>query len=702
MPSKRDLREKYSRLMKGAVDAAPFTVGDNGDEPLCNHSDNPTFESILNLRFQRRTLMKGSIAAAVGAMFAAPALEALRPEAAEAITVSPLLGFQAIPVSTADSVVVPPGYTVRVLTPWGEPITGDYPAYSPSNTGVQQGMQVGMHHDGMHFFPIEGRDPYQGSSTDGLLVMNHEYVEPRFLHAAARGMALTSDRVPMVGNQRDSDQVLKELNAHGVSVVRIRRESNGTWAVVRDDRNRRITGLTPMEISGPVRGSDLVKTRYSPNGTRTRGTLNNCAHGVTPWNTYLTAEENWAGYFRNGDTRPDANGQAQPNLPREHARYGVRPEVSRYGWELASSGADEFRRFDASSTGANPTQDYRNEPNTFGWVVEINPFDPNSTPVKRTALGRFAHEGVVFQEPIEGQPIVAYSGDDSRFEYIYKYVSAEPYRRATAGGHLLDNGTLYVAKFNADGTGQWIALAHGQNGLTAANGFRNQAEVLVNTRAAADFVGATKMDRPEWGAVNPINRQVYFTLTNNTRRTAEQVDAANPRADNKHGHIIRWSEGNSLTSTTFQWDLFVVAGSPQDSRKLSGQPLDASNIFSAPDGLWFDNEGRLWIQTDMSESVQNQGEYAQFGNNQMLAADPRTGEIKRFLVGPPGQEITGVITTPDRRTMFVNVQHPGANTGEAAFAAGQINSRWPDNNAAIPPRSATLVITKNDGGVIGS
>jgi secreted PhoX family phosphatase len=696
MSSKRNLRDKYTQIAKGAVQArsnSAYRPGDNGDEPVCNRSNNPSFATILDARLQRRQVLKGSLAAAVASMFSGPVIHGLmaRPAAAQG---SPLLGFNAIPVSEADTIVVPEGYSARTLMPWGEPITGSYPAYSLDNTGAEQGMQVGQHHDGMHFFPIEGNSPYEGSSTEGLLVMNHEYIEPRFTHTAALGQPLSRSGFPVKADgSREADQVLKEMNGHGVSIARVAPQANGQWGVVRDDRNRRVTALTPMEISGPVRGSDFVKTLYSPDGTRTRGTLNNCAHGVTPWNTYLTCEENWAGYFRNGDE----------TLPREHTRYGVRTENSRYGWDLADSGADEYIRFDASTKAAQPTGDYRNEPNAFGWVVEIDPFNPNSTPVKRTALGRFAHEGVVFQPPIENRPLVCYSGDDARFEYIYKYVSQQPYQARRASGNLLDRGTLYVAKFNEDGTGEWLSLQFGRNGLTPNNGFRSQADVLVNTRAAADFVGATKMDRPEWGAVDPNTRAVYFTLTNNTDRDAEQVDAANPRPNNRWGQIIRWNEaGGEPTASTFEWDLFVLAGPEDDSRKLSGEPLNEDNIFNSPDGLWFDPNSRLWIQTDTSESVMNVGDFAQFGNNQMLAADPRTGEIRRFLTGPIGQEITGVVTTPDQRTMFINVQHPGATTAEAEFAAGETNSRWPDYDPAIYPRSATVVITKDDGGIIGS
>ncbi|PPS46083.1 Tat pathway signal protein [Chroococcidiopsis sp. TS-821] len=667
---------------------------DSDGEPICNRSNNPYFSSILNSRLQRRQVLRGTLAAAVTSLFAGPILDGLKARPASGSTTNKL-GFKAVPVSEADTIVVPEGYTARVLIPWGEPISGSFPSYSLKNTGAEQGMQVGQHHDGMHFFPIEGKSPYEGSSVDGLLVVNHEYIEPRYTHAAAIGQALGPDDFPKKEDgTRETDQVLKEMNGHGVTITRISRQSDGSWKVVRDPRNRRITALTPMEIRGPVRGSDLVKTKYSPDGTRTRGTINNCAHGVTPWNTYLTCEENWARYFLNNDE----------DVPRDHERYGVSTDgTSRYGWELADSKADEYIRFAASASGASATEDYRNEPNTFGWVVEIDPFNPKSTPVKHTYLGRFAHEGVVFQPPVEGQPIVCYSGDDARFEYIYKYVSAQPYCRATANGTLLDDGTLYVARFNEDGTGNWLALKFGENGLTPENGFQDQADILVNTRTAADFVGATKMDRPEWGAIDPRNRNVYFTLTNNSNRKPDQVDAANPRPENDWGHIIRWSEaGNNPTATSFKWDIFVLAGPEDDSRKLSGRPLNADNIFVNPDGLWFDADARLWIQTDIGESSQNQGEFAQFGNNQMLAADPDTGEIRRFLTGPIGQEITGVVTTPDQRTMFINVQHPGATTSEEEFAAGKINSRWPNQDPKIYPRSATVVITKDDGGIIGT
>nr|WP_309544665.1 alkaline phosphatase PhoX [Alkalilimnicola ehrlichii] len=327
-----------------------LNVVDNGDEPLCNHSDNATFASILEARMGRRDLLKGTLGAAMVGLFGTGLVACGSSSSSNngggggGGGGQPTLGFTTVPLSESDDIVVPEGYRYHVLMPWGQPITGSYPAFSLSNSGADQGQQVGMHHDGMHFFPIEGEDPYEGSSEDGLLVMNHEYIEPRFMHVEAIGQPFNRGHYPTKGDgTRAADQVLKEMNAHGISVARIRKGTNNEWSVQPDVRNRRITALTEMEIHGPVRGSGLVRTKYSPNGTRVRGTLNNCAHGVTPWNTYVMAEENWAGYFVNHDD----------TLPREHTRYGVRSSgTGRYAWELADNGADEYIRFDASSTGA--------------------------------------------------------------------------------------------------------------------------------------------------------------------------------------------------------------------------------------------------------------------------------------------------------------------------------------------------------------
>jgi secreted PhoX family phosphatase len=641
---------------------------------------------------QRRTVMKGSVGAALASVMGLGLAGCGSDDdddngsSTGGSSANTDLGFKAVAVSTANEVVVPEGYSSVAFLPWGTPITGSYPAYKAdgTNTGADQEQQMGMHHDGVHFFPIDQKAG-GNSSTEGLLVMNHEYINQSALHA--NGPTNAADN----GGVRPADEVRKEIAAHGVSVVHIKRDTNGTWDIVFGSPfNRRITGNTEMDIRGPVRGYSKLVTTYSPDATETRGTLNNCAMGPTPWGTYLAAEENWHGYFMN----------ANADRPREQVRHGV-DDTSRYDWELADSGADQYVRFNVTPTGATATDDYRNEANTYGFMVEIDPFTPESKPQKRTALGRFGHEGVIFAPAKEGEPVVCYSGDDSRFEYIYKFVSSQPYYAATAGGYLLDEGTLYVARFNDDGSGDWLALdlddadfaskvAAAEGGMVGDiqfDGFENQADVLLNTRLAADIAGATTMDRPEWGAVDPNSGEVYFTLTNNSNRGQpgfDDVNAANPNSPNATGHIIRWTEeGNDHTATSFDWDIFVFAGEQGTETVVDGEAvvsLNDDNIFNSPDGLWFDYNGRLWIQTDGSDADP-------YFNNMMLAANPETREIKRFFVGPQGCEVTGVVSTPDVKTMFVNIQHPDGN--------------WP-NAAESRPRDATVIVTKDDGGVIGA
>ncbi|ACE84125.1 PhoX family protein [Cellvibrio japonicus] len=677
------------------TDQTVYEIDNSGIEPLNNRPKGISFAEVMT---QRRQFLKGSLSTAVAAFMGASLVScggdddkkssssssssssstpSSSSSSSSSSSVAPLLGFAAIATTRTDTITVPAGYSATAFVPWGTPLTGNLPAYKDdaSNSGADQEQQVGTHHDGIHFYPIDAKTT-GNNSNEGLLVMNHEYFDPNLIHT--NGVTL--------GATRPTDEVRKEIAAHGVSVIHIR-QNGSQWEVVSSSPfNRRITGATPMDIRGPAAGSSLLATKYSPNGTSTRGTLNNCGMGSTPWNTYLTAEENWAGYFVNKDA-------AQP---REHSAYGVPSSNGRYYWELAESGSDEYVRFDASTKGDSALEDYRNEPNTFGWMVEIDPFDPEGRPQKRTALGRFGHEGVIFAPAVEGQPVVCYSGDDSTNEYIYKFVSAEPYYKATAGGWLLNSGTLYVAKFNSDGTGEWLPLDITNanfiaKAATAGVSFANQADVLVNTRLAADVMGATPMDRPEWGAVHPDTGEVYFTLTNNTGRT--QTDAANPRANNATGHIIRWRE--NANGTSFNWDIFLLGG---DVGTTTGEgtaavALTAENHFASPDGLWIDQRGVLWIQTDMSGSQQSAGP---FGNNQMLAADPVTKETKRFLVGPTDCEITGITATPDLKTLFINIQHPGDRSTPTNFT-----SNWPEGGSARP-RSATVIITKNDGGVIGA
>ncbi len=655
---------------------------DNEDS---NRSSNRHFSDVLAVNLGRRGLLAGGAGLALaGALGGREALASglnnsgvakglLADSHFSTAEVKSMLArpsFAAVAINRSNQITVPAGYTARVMFAWGEPIGANGPAYLDGglNSGADQEQQIGMHHDGIHYFPIVNRPLRE---QRGLLVMNHEYIDQPQMH---RNGPTT------VNGVRVADEVRKEIAAHGVSVLEIV-QRGGVWQRAFSFRDRRITGATPMEITGPLRGNAKLRTTFSPTGTEARGTLNNCGNGFTPWGTYLTCEENWAGYFVNRDA----------TRPREHTRFGVPSSASRYGWETVEP------RFNASTVGANAESDFRNEPNTFGYIVEIDPFNPTSIPKKRTAMGRFAHEGCVFAQPVVGKPVVFYSGDDSQNEYIYKFVTRGVYVPFLGVVDLLESGTLYVAKFDDNGSGTWLALdvndAAFRARATAANVvFADQADVLLNTRLAADVAGATKMDRPEWGAIDPANGEVYFTLTNNSSRTAAQVAPANPRGPNPFGHIIRWREtGNDPAATSFTWNLFVLSG-PQDNSRIlpatQNRPLNADGIHASPDGLWFDRAGLLWIQTDMSGSQLATGP---FGNNAMLAANPVTGDIRRFLIGPVGCEVTGIIYSGDMRTAFVNIQHPGED--------GTLG--WPDGGSTRG-RSATVVVTKDDGGVIGT
>lgn len=650
------------------------------DDIISNTSDNESFEEIVDRRFSRRNFVGGAMAVSAFAtlggvgsvMSAVPALA--RSSAAR----RRLLGFEGIPVSSADTVTVPEGYSAEVLISWGDPLSNG-PAFNQdaSNTAAEQARQWGMHNDGLVYFPIQG-------SKRGLIVQNHEYTDDVLLF-------------PDGTANWDAEKTSKSLNAHGVSVIEVKQDRgrNGgdddddlgwfgrrrrhrrsrSWEVVRPSRfARRITGQTLIRIGGPAAGDDRLRTSADPTGKRVRGTLNNCAMGYTPWGTYLACEENFNGYFR----------KFGPQTPLEQ-RYGITAGGFGYLWHETDT------RFNAD---VEP-----NEPNRFGWVVEIDPFDPHSTPVKRTALGRFKHEGAWVQEARDGR-VVVYSGDDEVFEYIYRFVSKYRWRYARARNKSpLDEGTLYVAKFNDDGTGEWLPLTPENPALV---GWTIQ-DILINTRGAADLAGATKMDRPEW--IDTFSRELtaVAALTNNSSRGAAGrpgVDAANPRAANRYGGVIKWSYQRDWTENTFYWEHFALAGDPAN-------PADGSTVvgdkYGSPDGLYVAPSGRLWIQTDVSGSTINSGAYAGFGNNQMLCADPRTGETRRFLVGPNICEVTGVFVTPDEKTMFVGIQHPG----EAPSGSNDPNdpkqySSWPDGDDGERPRSSLVVITKDDGGEIGS
>ena len=725
----------------------------------------------------RRALLKGGLGlAALGFMglqgctsgySASPALA----PAPTPVTRPGALNFNAVAKTVADAIAVPPGYTATVLYRFGDPLNAATGAFSNlgTDTAASMDFRAGDNHDGIYFFGLsaDGRfDPAE--SNRGLLVMNHEYMEWFFIHA-------TPYSIDAAGNRTVEAEVRKEMAALGVSIVEVQRNGSAWSYNVNSAFNRRITTLTRMRMSGPAGGSAFMRTRFSTDGTATRGTFNNCANGFTPWGTYLTCEENWAFGFRR--TAAGAARTAKENAGLTRYNIGA-TAAGNWGW--ATLPGDDFARWNIDLTGADATADYRNAPNTFGWVVEIAPFAPTSEPRKRTALGRFFHEGAWPSRPIPGSRLAWYMGCDARGEYIYKFVSDAAWNVAdlngglAAGDKYLNAGKLYVARFNDNGTGTWLELSLGSNNITAANpsyAFADQADVLIHARLAADAAGATKMDRPEWGAVDPVNGQVYMTLTNSNAANrlvtgtptgrAALTDAANPRVyndprtdnsaqrGNPNGHIIRWREaGDDPAATTFTWDIFLFgsrAGRDPNNINISG--LDASNDFSSPDGLWFSSTtGILWIQTDDNA-------YTDVTNCMLLAALPGTvgdgsvksitgtdatnatrtvtsptgaapgaARLRRFLVGPKDCEVTGITESHDGRALFVNIQHPGEETfdparlfdvnvayrnnatatGPTAILADptRYTSHLPDGGNARP-RAATIVITKNDGGLVG-
>lgn len=726
-----------------------------------NTSANPTFDSVLSARLSRRSILRGSVGGMATAVFGATALSACGGGDDEVMpTLSPLkaLGFSAVAKSLEDKVSVPAGYSFSIIYALGDPLRAATADYKNDGTDTDYENRAGDHHDGMEWFGLSADGKPSTTAADrGLLGVNHEATTDEvrssfFLHANGGTSTLP----------RPASEVDKELAIHGVSVVEVKKASDGKWSYVKDSAfNFRLTTQTEVEISGPARGNKLLVTKFSPTGTKTRGTLNNCGTGKTPWGTLLTGEENWAGYFTRSATDDAARGNDKSVTALK--RYGrSQGAASRHGWESAGS-EDKYQRWNNSKLGtsADGSDDYRNEMNGMGYIVEVDAYDKSKAAKKRTGLGRFAHESAAFGKPVVGQPLAAYMGDDSRGEYIYKFVSAanwdaadaNPANRMAAGDKYLDSGKLYVAKFNSDGTGQWIELALSNAAIAGYAGyaFADQGDICVNTRLAADAVGATKMDRPEWCSVNPINGEIYFTLTNNSNRRVEPSsssqmapDSANPRVytdmkgssaqtGNPNGHILRIKEGAAgSAATSFTWDVYLFAaeaGAAAGTVNLSS--LTSDQDLSSPDGLVFSpSTGICWIQTD-------DGAYTDVTNCMMLAAIPgQVGDgakktlsytrgngstfdvdtyvgkaptaetLKRFLVGPKDCEITGLCETPDGKAIFVNIQHPGEGTAMANIAdPSKYTSQWPSNagyGAGKRPRSATIVITKNDGGRIGS
>ncbi|PNG33941.1 MULTISPECIES: PhoX family protein [Pseudomonas] len=579
---------------------------------------------------------------------------------------SQLLGFTGIAAATSDNITLPAGYKSSVLISWGQPLTKNGPAFDPSGNGTAQAQEVqfGDNNDGMSLFA------FPDDKHRALMAINNEYTNYRYLYSHG-------------GQPQSAEDVRKAQASEGVSVIEVQRK-NGQWQFVQGSRyNRRIHGNTPIRLSGPAAGHDLLKTAADPKGRKVLGTFQNCANGKTPWGTYLTCEENFTDCF--GSSNPEQKFDAAQK------RYGAVVTSKDINWHPHDP------RFDLAK---NP-----NELNRHGWVVEIDPFDPQSTPVKRTALGRFKHENAALAQTRDGRAVV-YMGDDERGEFIYKFISRDKinHRNPKANRDLLDHGTLYVARFDAGdgnpdrpkGQGQWIELTHGKNGIDASSGFADQAQVLIQARLAASVVQATRMDRPEWIVVSPKDGQVYCTLTNNAKRGEDGQPAGgpNPREKNVYGQILRWrTGGDDHGAMSFSWDLFVVAGNPAVH---AGQPKGGSsnitpeNMFNSPDGLGFDQAGRLWILTDGDYS--NSGDFAGMGNNQMLCADPDSGEIRRFMVGPVGCEVTGIAFAPDQKTLFVGIQHPGETGG----------STFPEHLPNGKPRSSVMAITREDGGIIGA
>jgi len=637
------------------------------DDIAVNPSSQPSVSDLIERRLSRRAAL-GTVAAAgaslaSGAVIASPKLAA-KSTAEE----SQSLGFANVPQVYDDKAHAPTGYSMQTLIAWGDPITADAPAFDPKNQSARrQARQFGYNNDFLAFMPL----PFGSSSSDrGLLCVNHEYTDTELMFGGLPGYS--------GGGKLSRELTEIEAAAHGLAILEIRRRDK-QWEVVRDSRyNRRLHTRSVFEISGPAAGDRRMKTTADPTGRQVFGTLNNCAGGVTPWGTVLSCEENFNKYFR-GDASKTTEADAL-------GRYGVAE-----GGDLAESWAEHDERFHVERE--------PHESNRFGWVVEYDPYNPLSRPVKRTALGRFKHEGAAVVLNPDGR-VVVYSGDDQRFEYIYKFVSHGRYeennRRANFG--LLDSGTLFVAQLKEDGSLRWLPLVFGSGPLTPENGFQSQADVLIDCRKAGDLLGATPMDRPEDIEVSPTTGRVYVILTNNTKRT--RVNAANPRPANKHGHVIELSppsRGGKVDHGALDnaWEIFLLAGDPykpQDGARY-GAGMKGDSWLTCPDNAVFDNRGRLWLATDGAPKVigKADGVYACPTNG------PDRAKPRRFFAAPSGAEVCGPCFTPDGRTLLVAVQHPGEGS-----KYDKPSTRWPDFKNDWPPRPAVVAIIKDDGGEIGT
>ncbi len=622
---------------------------DDYDELINPRPEENDFDKVLQVALTRRGLLKSVMAA--GSIASLGSLVALAP--GEAVAAPDRFAFDAIDTNGLDNITLPEGYSSQVVARWGDPLWSDGAEFDHATRGTagSQSVSIGDNIDGMEVFA-------HGDKT--LLVVNNEYTNRKIIWDDQDG-----------DKSQSNDDIIKGKMAHGLTVVEIAQSESGDWSIVKDSPfNRRVTPDTVMKMTGPAAGHDLLKTAADPSGTTPLGTYNNCGNGLTPWGTYLACEENFNGYF----SAASADHKVSPAL----ARYGVSASDWGYGWAKVDD------RFDVEK---NP-----NEPNRHGYVVEIDPRNPDATPRKLSALGRFKHENAEVVVNSDGR-IVVYMGDDERGEFLYRYVSNGVYAPGAETDSLLEDGKLYVAKFNDTATGEWLELTPDSTGMST------MADVCIHTRIAASALGATTMDRPEWVAANPKAPEVYCALTNNKNRGVKPnaggdltpVGGPNPREKNLYGQIVRWRPAKGdHTSNDFEWDLYVMAGNPtlhSDDKAGSGNISDG-NMFNSPDGIKFDSNGILWIQTDGNYS--NEGEFAGHGNNQMLAGDPATGEIRRFLVGPNECEVTGLSWSADKRTMFIGIQHPGEKG----------NSHWPEGGSAVP-RSAVIAVKRDDGGLVG-
>lgn len=658
-----------------------------------------TFEKVMERHLARRAVLKGGVLAAAAA--AVPG--ALLTGAKEAEAAPAPLTFQALAQTKADTITVPPNYASHVVIKWGDPL---FPGVGPFNinaqTGADQARRFGFNNDMLALFPL----PYGAPATMGgrfphtsyLMCVNHEYSVGANQFPDYPNLGARDTTAPKGLPTRN--QVEAQMEALGCSVVEINL-IDGRWTPnVNSTYNRRVTATTAIDITGPARGDTLMQTPADPTGTVVRGTFANCAGGLTPWGTYLSAEENFDGYFNNLDAMTDAALKAM------HTKLG---NVNRAATVATATDFTLFweaydPRFDVSKP------EGAKEPFRFGWVVEVDPYTPAARPKKRTALGRFKHEAA--QSVLNAADrLTVYSGDDERFQYVYKFVSTGRMDRANraANDSLLDDGTLYVARFNDDGTGQWLPLTFANVNALAPGRFRNQADIVIRAREAADVLGATPMDRPE-DIEAPVDGnwrgsgKVFLVCTNNTNRTAAQVNAMNPRASNAAGHIIEITEGGGdHAATSFAWSIFLLAGDPAAAAgsrinvSLAGVPTFRGDAFGAPDNIAFDSTGNLFIATDGT------GPTTPNCNDQVLVT-PTTGtfprEVKRFLVGPAGAEVCGPLLSPDDSTFFCAIQHPGEDgTIVDRTATAKRGSTWPTGSY---PASAVVAVRRVDGRRIGT